>query len=133
MELCQACTEVSPRKSVDEAISGMAFIPLTVPHTDGISAGCPSLTGVEPSQLAEASQTQFEQSLLLGAQRVCQHPQGFTLQHWGWEDIYGTLSDHMPPQIPTQPCIRVAHWPMLHPLSLHFQLPWGPILSVPTA
>lgn len=47
----------------------------THPQTPGpsdVSAGCSGLTGVQPAQLAEAGQPEFEKRLLLRAQCVRQ-------------------------------------------------------------
>lgn len=51
------------------------------PGPSGISAGRLGLAGVEPPQLAEAGEPEFEQHLLLGSQSVRQHAEGFALQH----------------------------------------------------
>lgn len=67
------------------------------PGPSGISAGCLGLTGVEPPQLAEAGKPESEQRLLLCAQCVRQHAEGFTLQHCGRAGGNGGVSDHVPP------------------------------------
>lgn len=56
--------------------------PSQPPGPSGISAGCLGLSGVEPPQLAEAGEPEFEYRLLLSAKCVCQHAERFTLQHW---------------------------------------------------
>lgn len=68
------------------------------PGPSGISAGRSGLAGVEPPQLAEAGEPEFEQHLLLGSQRVRQHAEGLALQHCG----ASRLSDRTPP--PATPC-----------------------------
>lgn len=72
------------------------------PGPSGISAGCLGLTGVEPPQLAEAGKPESEQRLLLCAQCVRQHAEGFTLQHCGRAGGNGGgIRPRATPQLPT--------------------------------
>lgn len=117
MKSYQSPPKISTRKWHRPAMGGeICQQPLFPPHPlcpgpGRVSAGRPGFTGVEPPQLAEAGESELEQHLLLGAQRMCQDPQGFTLQYCEWAGVCGTLLDYMLPQtsiaqqqLPTDPC-----------------------------
>ena len=59
-----------------KATNGHFIPPYTYPQApgpSGISTGCSGLTRVEPPQLAEAGEPEFEQHFLLRSQCVRQH------------------------------------------------------------